>query len=143
MDINHCYTSHIDDSLKGAVFNPTISGTYELNVYYHGEPLDGFPVYLDIGDLGPRLGSPKKSFGGNGSQIGKLSDPRGVACDRSGRVIVSDSRNHRIQVGFLLARFHASIYTTDHIFGLGANTGFFVTKLYNEPYIFCKTSITL
>ena len=89
------------DTHTGVSYNPTVSGTYELSVYYQSEVLDGYPVYLDVGELGPRLGSPKKSFGGNGSQIGKLNDPRGVACDRVGHVIVSDSRNHRIQVDFL------------------------------------------
>ena len=98
--LNLIQFSNLDDDHAGVIFNPTISGTYELCVFYENEALDGFPMYLDIGDLGPRLGSPKKSFGGNGSQIGKLNDPRGVACDRFGHVIVSDSRNHRIQVNF-------------------------------------------
>ena len=38
------------------------------------------------------------SFGRHGSEKGNFSDPRGIACDRSGRVYVADTDNHRVQV---------------------------------------------
>ena len=42
--------------------------------------------------------SAKRAIAGSGSKFGRLSDPQGVAVDQDGNVIVSDSRNHRLQV---------------------------------------------
>ena len=81
-----------------ASFNPYINGTYALTVYVREEVLEGFPLEINIGDVRPRTRNAKKTFCGNGSKAGKLGDPHGVTIDQEGNVIVTDSRNHRIQV---------------------------------------------
>lgn len=60
-------------------------------------------------DAGPLITTPyvrersaKQTFGDGGGKFGKLSDPQDVAVDSNGHVIVSDSRNHRIQVNDLV-----------------------------------------
>ena len=60
--------------------------------------VEGFPLDINIGDIAPRVRSAKKAIAGSGSKFGKLGDPQGVAVDQEGHVIVSDSRNHRLQV---------------------------------------------
>ena len=81
-----------------AAYTPYINGIYSMTVYVRGEILEGFPLDINIGDIRPRTRSAKKSFSGNGSKFGKLGDPHGVTVDKEGNVIVTDSRNHRIQV---------------------------------------------
>lgn len=63
--------------------------------------MEGFPLDINIGDIRPRVGSAKKAIAGNGTKFGRLGDPQGVAVSEEGNVIVSDSRNHRLQVGKL------------------------------------------
>lgn len=65
--------------------------------------MEGFPLDINIGDIRPRVRSAKKAIAGNGTKFGKLGDPQGVAVSEEGNVIVSDSRNHRLQVGKLLS----------------------------------------
>ena len=60
--------------------------------------MEGFPLEINIGDVAPRVRSAKRAIAGSGSKFGRLSDPQGVAVDQDGNVIVSDSRNHRLQV---------------------------------------------
>ena len=42
-------------------------------------------------------GEKLRSFGTHGSGEGQLKDPRGVAVDAEGNILVADSSNHRIQ----------------------------------------------
>lgn len=49
--------------------------------------------YAAIARNGPIL-----SFGGEGSEDGKLCRPWGICCDLKGRIIVADRSNNRIQV---------------------------------------------
>ena len=70
-------------------------------MYTRGQPLEGFPIDISIGDIRPPVRSAKRSIAGSGSKFGRLGDPQGVAVDREGRVIISDSRNHRIQVIYM------------------------------------------
>ena len=51
--------------------------------------------------------SAKRAIAGSGSKFGRLSDPQGVAVDQDGNVIVSDSRNHRLQV-------YISVFVSQH-----------------------------
>ena len=39
-----------------------------------------------------------RPFGSRGSGPGQFRDPRGVAVDKEGHIIVADSNNHRVQV---------------------------------------------
>ena len=69
--------------------------------------VEGFPLDVNIADIAPRVRSARRAIEGSGSKFGKLGDPHGVAVDQDGKVIVSDSRNHRLQV-FKSCLVHAS-----------------------------------
>ena len=71
-------------------------------MFVRGQAVDGFPLDINIGDITSRVRSAKKAIAGSGSKFGRLGDPQGVAVNEDGNVIVSDSRNHRLQVSKVL-----------------------------------------
>ena len=86
------------DGQSYTVYHPFFNGIFSFAVFVRGQMVEGFPLDINIGDIGPRARSAKKAIAGSGSKFGRLGDPQGVAVDQDGHVIVSDSRNHRLQV---------------------------------------------
>jgi len=90
----------------GVVYKPIAAGTYSMIVQCCDEPVTTLPVtYKTNENSEPTIQPPpvrersaKQTFGHSGGKFDKLSDPQDVAVDNRGHVIVSDSRNHRIQV---------------------------------------------
>jgi len=91
-------TIHRDDGQSYTAYQPFFNGVFSFAAFVRGEMIEGFPLDINIGDIAPRARSAKKAIAGSGSKFGKLGDPQGVAVDQDGHVIVSDSRNHRLQV---------------------------------------------
>ena len=87
------------DGQSYTAYHPFFNGTFSFAVFVRGQVVEGFPLDINIGDIRPRVRSAKKAIAGNGTKFGKLGDPQGVAVSEEGNVIVSDSRNHRLQVG--------------------------------------------
>ena len=52
-------------------------------------------------------------FGSEGSAPGQLKNPKGVACDSSGTVYVTDFFNHRVQLLSIDGQF-ISLFGTEH-----------------------------
>ncbi|XP_031565526.1 E3 ubiquitin-protein ligase TRIM71-like isoform X2 [Actinia tenebrosa] len=109
-----------DQKQSRATFTPRVKGVYSINVYSCGKLVGDLQIDFKNSnpedsttdkpsDPVPRQRSAKQSFAGSDGKFGKLSDPQDVAVDNKGHVIVSDSRNHRIQVfdinGKFLCRF--------------------------------------
>ena len=86
------------DGQSFTAYHPFFNGIFSFAVFVRGQMVEGFPQDINIGDIAPRVRSAKRAIGGSGSKFGRLGDPQGVAVDRDGNVIVSDSRNHRLQV---------------------------------------------
>jgi hypothetical protein len=94
-----------------------------MNVHSCGELVSGLQIDFNVNpddnktgltlDPVPRQRSAKQSFAGIGGKFGKLSDPQDVAVDNNGHVVVSDSRNHRIQVRWLVARQEGNDFIFD------------------------------
>ena len=89
------------DGQSYTIYHPFFNGTFSFAVFARGQVVEGFPLDINIGDIRPRVRSDKKAIAGNGTKFGRLGDPQGVAVSEEGNVIVSDSRNHRLQVGNL------------------------------------------
>ena len=103
MEVTHacafyCYFPFLDDGQSYTAYQPFFNGVFSFAAFVRGEMIEGFPLDINIGDIAPRARSAKKAIAGSGSKFGKLGDPLGVAVDQDGHVIVSDSRNHRLQV---------------------------------------------
>lgn len=86
------------DGQSFTAYHPFFNGIFAFSVFVRGQAVEGFPLDINIGDIRPRVRSAKKAIAGSGSKFGRLGDPQGVAVSDEGNVIVSDSRNHRLQV---------------------------------------------
>lgn len=89
---------HLADGQSFTGYHPYFNGIFSFTVFVRGQTVEGFPLDINIADIAPRVRSARKAIEGSGSKFGKLGDPHGVAVDQDGNVIVSDSRNHRLQV---------------------------------------------
>lgn len=102
-------TIHQADGQSFTAYHPYFNGIFSLTCFVRGQMVEGFPLDVNIADIAPRVRSARRAIEGSGSKFGKLGDPHGVAVDQDGKVIVSDSRNHRLQVfdtdGNFLFRF--------------------------------------
>lgn len=100
---------HQADGQSFTAYHPYFNGIFSLTCFVRGQMVEGFPLDVNIADIAPRVRSARRAIEGSGSKFGKLGDPHGVAVDQDGKVIVSDSRNHRLQVfdtdGNFLFRF--------------------------------------
>lgn len=86
------------DGQSFSAYHPFFNGNFSFSVFIRGQVVEGFPLDINVGDIRPRVRSAKRAIAGSGSKFGKLGDPQGVAVSEDGNVIVSDSRNHRLQV---------------------------------------------
>ncbi|XP_022778967.1 E3 ubiquitin-protein ligase TRIM71-like [Stylophora pistillata] len=91
-------TIHQADGQSFSAYHPFFNGIFSFSVFIRGQVVEGFPQDINIGDIRPRVRSAKRAIAGSGSKFGRLGDPQGVAVSQDGNVIVSDSRNHRLQV---------------------------------------------
>ena len=89
---------HLADGQSLTGYQPYFNGIFSFTVFVRGQMVEGFPLDINVADIAPRVRSARKAIEGSGSKFGKLGDPHGVAVDQDGNVIVSDSRNHRLQV---------------------------------------------
>jgi len=78
-------------------------GKYLIFVQYDGINLSSSPFQIQVfSKLKQRnydeINQPKFTFGSKGNGNGQFNNPRGVATDLNGNIIVSDKNNHRIQI---------------------------------------------
>uniref|UniRef100_A0A0N5AF22 B box-type domain-containing protein n=1 Tax=Syphacia muris TaxID=451379 RepID=A0A0N5AF22_9BILA len=100
--------THIVDREPGVYaisYYPIDEGDHLLDVRLRGVSISGCPAvvrvrkgrnYAAIARNGPLF-----SFGGEGSEDGKLCRPWGICCDLKGRIIVADRSNNRIQANII------------------------------------------
>ena len=82
-------------------YTPSIAGCHRLHVTVRGLPVKGSPFAVQVAH-GSRsysdITEPQLTFGGSGSDEGKLSGARGLTVDEKGRTLVCDRDNFRVQV---------------------------------------------
>ena len=106
--------SHFSDNpgSYGADFQSERLGTHSVMITLDGLPVPGSPIEVVLGKPALSLvnGSPPatstRSVRSNPRKPGELWDVHGVAIDNDGKIVVTDSKCHRIQV----------IYTDNSIF---------------------------
>ncbi|KAK3743513.1 hypothetical protein QZH41_015903 [Actinostola sp. cb2023] len=96
---------------KSVTYRPASDGVYSMLIHSCDELVNSLQINFKTTSMMASMLMPPlrersaiQSFGGSG-KFGKLSDPQDVAVDNKGHVIVSDSRNHRIQVFDINGKF--------------------------------------
>ncbi|XP_048579293.1 E3 ubiquitin-protein ligase TRIM71-like [Nematostella vectensis] len=88
------------DGTYCASFTPSESGDHEVAIEIHKKPIKHSPFLVHVAS--PRdyasIARPFLVFGSYGEGKGKFKLPCGVTVDRSGRIIVTDCHNHRVQI---------------------------------------------
>ena len=90
-------------------FTPTTVGQHQISVSRKGEDFKGSPFRIDVVDR-PKVvayrrdyntvgtNSVLQQFGSKGSENDQFDEPRGVACNSRGDIIVVEYNNNRVQV---------------------------------------------
>ena len=76
-------------------YTPRNVGSYEVTVQITGQAVAGSPFEVRVNK---REYKPLKAFGSEGSGVGQLCYPWGIAVNNRGEVAVADTQNHRIQL---------------------------------------------
>nr|CAD7410529.1 unnamed protein product [Timema poppensis] len=99
------------DGLYILSYCPKVDGQHMLHVTIRDSPILGSPFLVNV--RSPRIytgiSRPLFTFGGEGTEDGKLCRPWGVCTNKEGNIIVADRSNNRIQIfqpnGLFLMKF--------------------------------------
>ncbi|GMT00525.1 hypothetical protein PENTCL1PPCAC_22699 [Pristionchus entomophagus] len=105
--------SERDNGLVVLSYLPIHDGMHTLTVTVRGMPISGCPVQVEVrrGRNYEEISAHGElfSFGGEGTGDGQLCRPWGICCDMTGRILVADRSNNRIQMfdkdGNFLSKF--------------------------------------
>lgn len=88
------------DGSFGVTYRPRAEGVHTLSVTLRGRHIVGSPFQVEVRALRDynSVRAAAVEFGGEGAEEGRFLRPWGVCTDKSGRVIVADRSNNRVQV---------------------------------------------